>query len=109
MTAAMVPASADAGGSIQISWKVNNGCGDSPASVNLIRLVGQGVDVSIGSHNNAALAPGASSHSHGKDVSIPQCLVSGAYQVVVQVDPDNEIIETDETDNEVGQSIQVQC
>ena len=103
-----VPVTAEPGEEIKVRWTVkNSGGADVGSTSNSIRLQGQGIDEELGKHNNDALSKGSSTHGHNPDFRLPRNLKAGSYQLVVQVDPDNKVSESNENDNTVSQTLLV--
>ena len=105
-----VPSTAEPGEKIVVKWTVkNSGGADVGSTTNSIRLQGQGIDEELGKHNNDALSKGSSTHGHNPEFQLPRDLKAGSYQLVVQVDPDNKVSESNENDNTISQTLEIKA
>ncbi|MDP6494901.1 MAG: CARDB domain-containing protein, partial [Dehalococcoidia bacterium] len=72
-----------------------------------IRLVGPGIDRELGTHSNSALDSGQSTHQHIASATIPTGIGNGTYTLIVEVDPDGQVNESDDTNNSVSATIRI--
>jgi subtilase family serine protease len=105
------PSSADAGQSISVNETVrNDGTGTAPASVTRFYLSTNGTwepsDALLGSRNEPALPPGASSASSTALV-LPAGLAVGAYSILLVADADANVDETSEKNNSYTLTVRI--
>lgn len=112
VSAFTVPAKAGAGSSIGVTdTMVNQGTGVAPPSTTRFylsqnALLDAGDTLLAGSRNVGELAAGASS-SGPTTLVIPSTIVAGVYYVIVKIDADNAVVETQEGNNIAARMIQI--
>ena len=102
------PPSARAGASITVSWSVTNGSADGEAHPGWYDYVYLSTDtvccggdtVLTYASRSVALAPGAS-YPVSKTVTVPSTLAPGSYQLILSVDRNNALYESNEGNNVV--------
>ena len=106
-----VPATGGAGTTLAVTDTTSNqGTAAAAAAVTRFYLSSNSTlsvdDVPLGSRTTPSLAPGASS-AVTTAVQLPSTLAAGNYYVIVRADADDDVVETNESNNNASRSVSV--